>query len=224
VLLADDHAVLRDGLRLLLEAQHDIKVIADVANGRDAVRQVAQLCPDIVIMDIAMPELNGIEATRQIHEVCPSAQVIILSIYSTSEHIFQALQVGARGYLLKESAGIEVVNAVRAVHAGQRYLSQKISDSVVNEYILQRKVVEVKSPLAYLSPREREILQLVVTGKSSADIAKVLYLSSKTVETYRSRLMKKLEVSDIPGLVKFAIQHGLTPLEPQVPPSANSTI
>lgn len=223
MLLADDHAVLRDGLRLLLEAQHDIRVIADAANGRDAVRQVVKLCPDVVIMDIAMPELNGIEATRQIREVCPSAQVIILSIYSTSEHIFQALQAGACGYLLKESAGIEVVNAVRAVHAGQRYLSQKISDRVVDDYILQRKAVEAKSPLAHLSPREREILQLVVEGKSSSEIAEVMYLSPKTVETYRSRLMKKLGVSSLSGLFRFAVQHGLTPLEPPVPPSNNST-
>jgi len=215
VLLADDHAVLRDGLRLLLEAHPDIKVVADVANGRDAVSKATQLSPDIVIMDIAMPELNGIEATRQIREVCPSAQIIILSIYSTSEHIFQALQAGACGYLLKESAGIEIVNAVRAVHAGQRYLSQKISDRVVDDYITQRKAVEAKSPLAHLSPREREILQLVVEGKSSTEIAKVLYLSSKTVDTYRTRLMKKLDISDIPSLVKFAIQHGLTTLERQ---------
>jgi len=224
VLLADDHAVLRDGLRLLLEAQNDIRVIADAASGRDAVRQVVKLCPDIVIMDIAMPELNGIEATRQIREVCPSARVIILSIYSTSEHIFQALQAGARGYLLKESAGVEVVNAVRAVHAGQRYLHQKISDRVVDDYIMQRKAVEVKSPLAHLSPREREILQLVVEGKSSTDIAEILYLSSKTVDTYRTRLMKKLDVSDIPSLVKFAIQHGLTPLERlDSPPNSSTT-
>jgi len=224
VLLADDHAVLRDGLRLLLEAQHDIRVIADAANGRDAVRQVVKLCPDVVIMDIAMPELNGIEATRQIREVCPSAQVVILSIYSTSEHIFQALQAGARGYLLKESAGIEVVNAVRVVHAGQRYLSQKISDRVVDDYIMQRKTVEAKSPLAHLSPREREILQLVVEGKSSTEIAEVLYLSSKTVETYRSRLMKKLGVSSLPGLFRFAVQHGLTPLERlDSPPNSSTT-
>jgi len=223
VLLADDHAVLRDGLRLLLETQHDIKVIADAANGRDAVRQVAQLCPDVVIMDIAMPELNGIEATRQIREVCPSTQVVILSIYSTKEHIFRALQVGARGYLLKESAGVEVINAVRDVHAGQRYLSRKISDRVVDEYIQQRKAVGESSPLERLNSHEREILQLVVEGKSSSEIANVLYLSSKTVETYRSRLMKKLEVSDIPSLVKFAIQYGLTPLEPPEAPPNNST-
>ena len=213
VLLADDHAVVRDGLRLLLEAQPDLSVIGDAANGREAVRQVARLCPDVVVMDIAMPELNGIEAAREIGEVCPSTQIIILSIHSTTEHVFRALQAGARGYLLKESAGIEVVNAVRAVHAGHRYLSQKISDSLVDDYVRQRQAAEAKSPLARLSPREREVLQLVVEGKSSAEIADTLSLSVKTVETYRTRLMHKLGVSDLPALVKFAIQHGLTSLE-----------
>jgi DNA-binding NarL/FixJ family response regulator len=213
VFLADDHTVVRDGLGLLLEAQPDIAIVGDAANGRDAVRQVAQLRPDVVIMDIAMPELNGIEAARQIHELCPTVQVVILSMHSTSEHIFRAFQAGVRGYLLKESAGVEVVNAVRAVHAGQRYLSQKISNQVLDDYVHQREVVEVKSPLARLSSREREVLQLVVEGKSSAEIADILFLSSNTVDTYRSRLMRKLGVSDLPGLVRFAIQHGLTSLE-----------
>jgi len=213
VFLADDHAVVRDGLRVLLEAQPDIRVIGDAANGREAVRLVAQLCPDVVVMDIAMPDLNGIEATQQIREVCPSAQVIILSMHSTTEHIFRALQAGARGYLLKESAGIEVVNAVRAVHAGHRYLSQKISDRLIDDYVRQRQAAEAKGPLARLSPREREVMQLVAEGKSNAEIAGILSLSLKTVETYRSRLMRKLGISDLPALVKFAIQHGLTPLE-----------
>jgi len=213
VFLADDHAVVRDGLRFLLEAEHDIKVVGDAANGRETVRQVARLCPDLVIMDIAMPELNGIEAARKIGQVCPSTQVIMLSVHSTTEHVFQALQAGARGYLLKESAGIEVVNAVRAVHADRRYLSQKISDRLVDDYVRQRQATEAKSPLARLSPREREVLQLVVEGRSSAEIADILSLSLKTVETYRSRLMRKLGISDLPGLVKFAIQYGLTSLE-----------
>ncbi len=212
VFLADDHAVVRDGLRVLLEAQPDISVVGDAANGRDAVHQVTQLCPNVVVMDIAMPELNGIEATQQIYEACPSAQVIILSIHSTTEHIFRALQAGARGYLLKESAGIEVVNAVRAVHAGHRYLSQKISDRLIDDYVRQRRASDV-SPLTRLSPREREVVQLVVEGKSNAEIAGILSLSLKTVETYRSRLMRKLGISDLPSLVKFAVQHGLTPLE-----------
>jgi len=133
-------------------------------------------------------------------------------MHSTTEHVFRALQAGARGYLLKESAGIEVVNAVRAVHANHRYLSQKIADSLIDDYVRQRQATDA-SPLARLSPREREVLQLVVEGKSRTEISDILSLSFKTVETYRSRLMRKLGISDLPSLVKFAVQHGLTPLE-----------
>jgi DNA-binding NarL/FixJ family response regulator len=213
VFLADDHAVVRNGLRLLLEAEEGINVVGDAGDGRKAVREVERLRPDVVVMDIAMPELNGIEATRQIRESCPSTQVVILSMLDTKEHIFRALQSGARGYLLKESAGREVVKAVRTVHAGRRYLSQRIADTVIDDYIYQRQLAPARSPIDQLSPREREILQLVVEGKSSARIAEILYLSPKTVETYRSRLMKKLGISDIPGLVKFAIKHGVTALD-----------
>jgi DNA-binding NarL/FixJ family response regulator len=213
VFLADDHAVVRDGLRALLEAQPDIRVIGDAANGRETVRRVARLCPDVVVLDIAMPELNGIEAAREIGDVCPASQVIILSMHSTTEHIFRALETGVLGYLLKESAGIEVVSAIRAVHSGQRYLSQKISDKLVDDYIRQRRAAHAEGPLARLSPREREVLQLVAEGKSSAEIADALSLSLKTVETYRSRMMQKLDIGDMPGLVRFAIQHGLTPLD-----------
>ena len=213
VFLADDHAVLRDGLRFLLDAQEDIEVVGDAANGRDAVRQVEELHPDIVILDIAMPELNGIDAAVQIGELCPSSHVIMLSMHSTSEHIFRALQAGACGYLLKESAGDELVTAVRRVAVGQRYLSQEISEVMMADYVRQREVAEAQSPLASLSPREREILQLVVEGRSSAEIAGMLFLSPKTVGTYRSRLMQKLGIDDLTGLIKFAIQHGLTSLE-----------
>ncbi len=213
VFLADDHAVVRDGLRALLEAQPDIRVIGDAANGHETVRRVARLCPDVVVLDIAMPELNGIEAAYEIGQVCPATQVVILSMLSTTEHIFRALQAGVRGYLLKESAGMEVVNAVRVVHAGQRYLSQKISDRIVDDYIRQRQAAQAPDPLAHLSSREREVLQLVAEGKSNAEIADILSLSLKTVETYRSRLMHKLGISDLAGLIRFAIKHGLTPLE-----------
>jgi DNA-binding NarL/FixJ family response regulator len=213
VFLADDHAVFRDGLRLVLDAEGDIQVIGDAADGREAVDQVAQLCPDVVVMDIAMPELNGIEATRRIHASCSPTQVVILSMYYTTEHVFQALHAGARGYLPKESAGIEVVDAVRTVHAGHRYLSHRISDKVIDDYVSQRELAEGGSPLARLSSREREIIQLVVEGRSSAEIAGRLSLSQKTIETYRSRIMQKLGIDDLPGLVRFAILHGLTPLK-----------
>ena len=210
VVLADDHTVVRDGLRVLLEAHADIRVIGDAANGRQAVRLALQLHPDVVIMDIAMPEMNGIEATQQIHDMSPATQVLILSMHSTTEHIFRALQAGARGYLLKDSAGAEVVEAVRAVHAGRRYLSQKIASTVLDDYISERSRA---SPLDSLSPRERQILQLVAEGKSSAEAARMLFLSPKTVDTYRSRMMQKLDIGDLPGLVKFAIQHGITQLD-----------
>jgi DNA-binding NarL/FixJ family response regulator len=212
VLLADDHAVVRDGLSFILQAEGDIDVVASVANGRQAVSRAQALQPDVVLMDITMPELNGIEATALIRESCPEVRVIILSMLGTSEHVFRALQAGASGYLLKESAGQEVVEAVRAVAAGQRYLSPAITDIVVGDYLLRADGNEV-SPLESLSPREREILQLVVEGKSSAEIAGLVHLSPKTVDTYRSRAMAKLGVTDLPALVKFAIQHGLIGLD-----------
>jgi DNA-binding NarL/FixJ family response regulator len=212
VFIADDHTVVRDGLRLLIEIQSDMKVVSEASNGREAARQVLRTKPDVVIMDIAMPELNGVEATRQIRENCPATKVIILSMHSSSEHIFQALKAGAHGYLLKESAGMEVISAIRVVHSGKRYLSEKIGDQMIDEYIHNREIVETGSPLSKLSTREREILQLVVEGKSSADIGRTLFISPKTVETYRSRLMQKLGISDLAGLIKFAIQHGITTL------------
>jgi DNA-binding NarL/FixJ family response regulator len=213
IFLADDHAVVRDGLRALLEAQPGFRVVGDAADGRDAVRQATQLNPDIAILDIAMPELNGIEAARQISLACPATRVIILSMYATSGHIFQALQAGARGYLLKASAGSEVVDAVRAVHLGHRYLSQKILDRVVDDCLNQTEQGQAMGPLSRITPREREILQLVVEGKTSAEIGVILSLSPKTVETYRSQMMQKLGIGDLPSLVKFAIQQGLTSLE-----------
>lgn len=213
VLLADDHQVVREGLRALLERNQDISVVAEAPDGQEAVKLAARLKPDVVIMDISMPVLNGIEATQQVIEVSPSSRVIILSMYSTSEHIFRAFKAGAQGYLLKESAGSDVVNAVRAVREGKRYLTERIAETVLDGFIHQRSLQESESPVSRLSKRERHILQLVVEGKSSSEIAKQLFLSSKTVETYRSRVMRKLSINDIPGLVKFALQHGLTALE-----------
>jgi DNA-binding NarL/FixJ family response regulator len=212
VLLADDHGMVRDGLRFLLQAQQDIEVVGDAANGREAVHLVTRLRPKIVVMDIAMPELNGIDATRQIREECPTSQVIILSMYSDTERVQRALHAGARGYLLKESAGIELVRAVRTVYAGHAYLSQEIADQIVNDYVVHGKALEIPNSLERLSPREREILQLVVEGKTSAEIAGILSLSAKTVDTYRSRLMDKLGIGNLPALVKFAIQQGLIEL------------
>jgi DNA-binding NarL/FixJ family response regulator len=212
VVVADDHGVVREGLKALLERNEDIVVVGEAADGREAVKVAAKLKPDVLLMDIAMPALNGIEATQQVLEVSPSSRVIILSMYSTSEHIFRSFKAGAQGYLLKESAGADVVTAVRAVREGKRYLSDKITETILDDFIHQRSLLESESPVSRLSKRERHILQLVVEGKSSSEIGSQLFLSPKTIETYRSRIMHKLSINDVPGLVKFALQHGLTAL------------
>ena len=172
VLLADDHSILRDGLTALLEAQDGMTVVAHAQDGREAVRKATELKPDVAIMDIVMPELDGIEATRLVRRSSPLTQVVILSMYSTTEHIFRALQAGAQGYLLKESAGSELVAAVRSVHAGRRYLSQKITETVVVDYMREHQPTD---PLGKLSNRERQILQLVAEGKSTANIAALCF-------------------------------------------------
>ena len=210
VFLADDHRVLRDGLRILLESQDDIKVVGEAENGNKAIEGILSIKPNVVVMDITMPELNGIDAAQSIHETLPEIGIVILSIHSDSEHIFRALQAGAQGYLLKESAGSEVISAVRAVYLGRRYLSPSIRDTVMDAYMQN---TQIHSPLELLSMREREVLQLTVEGHSSAAIAEKLELSSKTVDTYRSRLMGKLGVRDLPELVRFAIKHGITPID-----------
>jgi DNA-binding NarL/FixJ family response regulator len=210
VFLADDHRVLRDGLRILLESQDDIRVVGEAENGNKAIEGITNLKPNVAVMDITMPELNGIEAAQVVHECLPDIGIVILSIHSDLEHIFRALQAGAQGYILKESAGSEVISAVRAVYLGRRYLSPSIRDTVMEAYMHNR---QMQSPLEMLSSREREVLQLTVEGHSSAAIAERMELSPKTVDTYRSRLMGKLGLRDLPELVRFAIKHGITPID-----------
>ena len=209
ILIADDHALVRDGLRMNLEARGDFVVVGDAVNGRDALAQALALVPDVIVMDIGMPELNGIEATRLICERLPAVKVLILSMYSSSEHSYRALRSGARGYILKESAGEEVVTAVGAIMRGRHYFGVGVVNPLENPASGQQ--CPRKSPLESLSRRELEVFQLVVEGKSSSEIAVLLGLSSKSVDTYRSRLMQKLGVGNIPSLVSFALQHGITP-------------
>lgn len=210
VLLADDHAVVVDGLRAVLQAEADIRITGTASDGLEAVHAARHLRPDVTLMDISMPGLSGIDATRRILEATPDARILILSMHGSPEHVHRALQAGAGGYLLKESAGAEVVAAVRAVHAGRRYLSRTIAETAIDDYICARRT---ENPLDSLSAREREILKLIVDGHSNAEAARLLAVSVKTVETYRSRLMKKLAIDNLPGLVKFAIEHGLTQLQ-----------
>lgn len=213
VLVADDHAIVREGLCIMLGNQPDMEVIGTAANGREAIRLVDEKEPDVVVIDISMPELNGIEAIQQMLPRHPHMKVIVLSIHETKPYVYRALKAGVMGYLIKETAGLEVVEAVRAVYRGERYLSQRIADLITDASFRNLgRSLEV-SPLEQLSPREREILQLVAEGKTSQEIAERLSISSKTVDTYRSRLMHKIGVEDMAGLVKFAIQHGVISLE-----------
>ena len=209
ILIADDHGVVAEGLKHLIEAQADLQVVGIVPDGREAVRMAKETQPDVVLMDLSMPELNGADATRAILDRDPKCRVIVLSMYAEREYVRRALKAGAAGYVVKRSAAKEVVEAIRAVHAGQRYLSPRVADVVIDDYAGDGK----GDLLERLSAREREVLQLLAEGKTGAQIAEKLSLSQKTVETYRARLVEKLGIRDVAGLVKFAIQRGLVSLE-----------
>ena len=210
ILIADDHTVVAEGLRHLVGAQAEMEVIGLAENGRDAVRSAMETRPDIVLMDHGMPILNGTEATRLIRERCAETRVIMLSMYSDAVHVYRALQAGATGYIIKRSVAKEVVDAIRAVHRGGRYLSKQLADVVIDHVVQQ---TGPDDPLERLSSRERQVLQLLAEGHSVAEIAATLALSPKTVETYRARMMEKLGIYELAGLVRFAIQQGVTFLD-----------
>jgi DNA-binding NarL/FixJ family response regulator len=208
ILIADDHEVVAEGLKQLIEAQSDMQVVAIVGDGREAVRQVGELDPDVVIMDLSMPELNGADATRVILEQSAGRKVIVLSMYADHEYVRRALQSGALGYVVKRSAAKDVVEAIRSVHAGERYISPMVADAVSADAPAGKE-----DRLARLSTREREVLQLLAEGRTGTEIAQRLSLSPKTVETYRARLVEKLGIRDVAGLVRFAIQRGIISLD-----------
>ena len=210
VLVADDHVLVRDALVTFLDTQQDLQVVAAVDNGVDAVAQCRQMTPDVALLDVAMPQMNGIEATAQIGEHCPAVRVIIVSMYSDIEYVFRAVRAGARGYVAKTSTAADLVKAIGSVASGRRFFSGPIAESALDGYV---DVRSDKSPLDRLSVRERQILQLIAEGRSSAAIAQSLSLSPKTVDTYRSRMMGKLHITELPALIKFAIVHGITPAE-----------
>lgn len=204
ILLADDHAVVRQGFKMILGAQPDMEIVGEAGNGREAVELAEQLKPDVVVMDVAMPELNGIEATRRIAGSAHHARVLALSMHKDSVYVREVLRAGARGYLLKDSGAGDLVSAVRAVARGEGYLSPAVSDAVLDDY---RK--HVTNPIDQLSSREREVLQMLAEGKTNKEIAGVLNLSVYTVDAHRGRIMEKLNLHSINELVRFAVRNGL---------------
>jgi len=204
ILLADDHAVVRQGFKMILGAQGDMEIVGEAANGREAVELAEQVKPDIVVMDVAMPELNGIEATRRLLGSLPHARVIALSMHKDSVYVREVLRAGARGYLLKDSGAEDLVRAIRAVAGGESWLSPAVSNAVLDDY---RR--HVTNPIDLLTSREREVLQMLAEGKTNKEIAVVLNLSVYTVDAHRGRIMEKLNLHSINELVRFAVRNGL---------------
>lgn len=212
VLIADDHRLFRDGLRNLLDKQKNIRVVAETTDGAETVAAALELKPDIVLMDISMSELNGIEAARRIASKGAATRIIMLSMHSDRRFITESLKAGAMGYLLKDCAFDEVLLAVKAVSEGTIYLSSRISESVIKDYVAIAKSAP-GSAFSILSAREREVLQLLAEGKSTKEAAARLHVSIKTIETHRKQIMDKLDIRSVAELTKYAIREGLTPLE-----------
>jgi len=204
ILLADDHALVRQGFRRILEAEPDMEIVGEADNGRETVALAEKLRPDVIVMDVGMPELNGIEATRRLSESLPRTRVLALSMHKDSVYVREILRAGARGYLLKDAFDRDLLLAVRAVARGEAYLSPAVSEVVLSDYRRQ-----VRDPLDLLTSREREVLQMLAEGKTNKEIATALQLSVYTVDAHRGRIMEKLNVHSIGELVRFAVRHGL---------------
>jgi DNA-binding NarL/FixJ family response regulator len=209
VLIADDHQIMREGLRSLLEKEIDIQVLGEAEDGRMIQRMALELNPDVIIMDVAMPDLNGIEATRQIVAALPGAKVIALSMHDDRRFVLNMLKAGASGYMLKDCAFKDLAKAIRVVMSNKTFLSPEVADIVVKDYLSTTQPIE-SSAFNLLSPREREVLQLIAEGKTSALIGELLHISVKTVETHRQQIMVKLKIRSIAELTKYAIREGLT--------------
>ncbi len=213
ILLADDHKIIRDGLRALLDKEPDMEVVGEAQDGITTIKLAKKLMPNIVIMDIGMPDMNGIDATRQIFNETQGIKVIALSMHSDRRFVLQMLKSGASGYLLKDSAFEELASAIKTVMSGQPYLSPKITDVVIKDYVSSLSRNE-DTVFTKISAREREVLQLIAEGKSTKQIAVFLNVSVKTIETHRQQIMEKLDIHSIAELTKYAIREGLTSLEP----------
>jgi two-component system response regulator NreC len=209
VLLADDHTLIRAGLRMVVESQPDLTVVGEADNGREAVAMAETLKPDVVVMDIGMPSLNGVEASRQIREKMPDTQVVMLSMHSDEGYVLRALKAGAKAYLLKDSAEADLARAIHAAAAGGSFFSPAVGKVLLEDYMRKLQRTGAEDSYELLSPREREILQLVAEGKSSKEIASLLELSAYTIETHRARVMQKLNLRGVPELILYAVRKGI---------------
>ena len=213
VLLAEDHTIVRKGIRSLLDAERDINVVGEAENGREAVEIAEEIHPDIVVMDHSMPVLNGLEAMRQIRQRDDGIKVLILTMHTNEEYVFQFLRAGAAGYVVKQSAPNELVAAIRAVAAGQSYLSPSISKTVIDEYVRQSQELAITDSYDALTSREREVLQLIAEGNTNREIATQLHISVKTAGVHRNNIMQKLHLTTMAELTRYAIRKGIISLE-----------
>jgi DNA-binding NarL/FixJ family response regulator len=209
ILLADDHTVVRDGLRALLERQPDMTVVAEAADGRDSVRLAEEQSPDVVVMDIAMPNMNGIEATCRILAANPRTAVVILSMHQDESYVLRSLKAGAKGYLLKDSLRSDIVDAIRAVSQGRSFLTRKISRIMQEDYVRQMERRGLEDSYDLLTDREREILQLVAEGKANKEVAGLLNIGLTTVETHRTHILQKLGLHSVPELILYAVRKSI---------------
>ncbi|MCL4394919.1 MAG: response regulator transcription factor [Chloroflexi bacterium] len=212
VLVCDDHTILREGIRLLLNSQPDLEVVAEAVDGRDAVEKARAVRPDVILMDIAMPMLNGLEATRQIRREWPDARVLVLTMYESDEYVSQMLEAGAAGYVLKKVAGSELTYAIRAIHQGEAFLYPSITKRLVEDYLRRVETGQERASFDGLTDRERQVLQLIAEGHTNKAIADLLNLSVRTVQNHRAHIMEKLGMHDRGELIKYAIQKGIIEL------------
>src|SRR5690242_8874685 len=209
ILLADDHTILRAGLKMMLNAQPDMEIVGEAQDGRQSIAEAQKLQPDVVLMDITMPDINGIEATKQIKKLLPDTRVLVLTMHEHDEYVFQALRAGASGYMLKEAAATDLITALRVIQSGQFYLSPTAQSVMVGDYLQRVRAGEEKDSYSSLTEREREILKLVAEGYTNNQIAERLVISPKTVDTHRTHIMDKLNLHSRAELVKYAMRRGL---------------
>ncbi len=214
VLLVDDHSLFREGVRALLSTAPDIEVVGEAEDGKQAIELAEQLLPDVIVMDLVMPGMNGMEAAQHLHDHHPGIKILILSMYDDDEYVCKILKTGASGYVLKRAASDELLRAIRAVQDGGSALHPTVAAKLIKDYVRRTKATDRDNPGSILTSRESEVLKLIAEGRTNQQIAEVLGLGKKTIDTHRTNIMRKLDLHDVTGLVKYALRHGFIKLEP----------